>query len=246
MMDDWHWLLMQTRRRRVGLRLAIKVLLFGGFLLIAGVSLAYAQVPPVGAPVAGVYNSVAPTFRDKTGATLQTDENGVLKVTGGGTGGGVTLATQAYTATASFTINAASAHIANDVVGAAAAALTFANICPGAGREVIFTSTRFRYDIAAVPAGMTSFRLYLYNVTPPSALADDAPFDLPSGDRASFLGYIDLGTPVDLGSTLYVETNGNQKQVTCASTSVFGYLVTNGAYTTGTDVVTLVVKTVAP
>lgn len=156
------------------------------------------------------------------------------------------VSTQAYTATASLTINAASAHLANDVVGASAAALTFANLCPAAGREVIFTSTRLRYDIAAIPSGMTSFRLYLYNVTPPSALADDAPFDLPSGDRASFLGYVDLGSPVDLGSTLYVETNGNQKQVTCASTSVFGYLVTNGAYTTGTDVVTLVVKVVAP
>ncbi len=247
MMSDWSWMLIETRRRRVTARLAMKVLLFGGFLLIAGISLAYAQVPPIGAPVAGVYNSVAPTFRDKTGATLQTDANGILKVTGSGTAGAVTLASQAYASPVSVTLATGAAHIANDVVGATAAAITFPSICPAASREIVLTSASLRYNTTAVPAGMTSFRLYLYNVTPPSALADDAPFDLPAGDRASFLGYVDLGTPVDLGSTLYVETNGIQKQLACASTSIFGYLVTNGAYTTVTaDVVVITLHAVAP
>jgi hypothetical protein len=62
-------------------------------------------------------------------------------------------------------------------------------------------------------------------------LGDNAAFDLPSGDRASFLGYVDLGLPADLGSTLYVETNVVNKQLTLSGTSLFGYLVTNGAYT---------------
>jgi hypothetical protein len=189
------------------------------------------------------------TLFDENGVPLGTNANPLVSATS-------SAASQAYTATGcpsaspgctSFTVSSSTAHAANDVVGAAAGALTFAGICPAAGREIIFTSTRLRYDLATVPAGMTSFRLYLYNVTPPSALADDAPWDLPSGDRASFLGYLDLGSPVDLGSTLYVETNGNQKQVTCASANVFGYLVTNGAYTTvNTDVIALVVKSVAP
>ena len=51
-------------------------------------------------------------------------------------------------------------------------------------------------------------------------------------DRASYLGYVDLGAPVDLGSTLYVETTQVNKQVSVPPTgSLFGYLVTIGAYT---------------
>lgn len=127
---------------------------------------------------------------------------------------------------------------AGDVIGidnagsAGVAALTFANIGPAGGGPVFITTARFEIDITAVISGMTSFRLYLYSVTPPSALLDNAVFDLPSGDRASFRGYVDLGTPVDLGSTLYVETLQINKQVVVpAGGSLFGYLVTNGAYT---------------
>ena len=74
-------------------------------------------------------------------------------------------------------------------------------------------------------AEATAWRLYLYNVTPPSAYADDAAWDLASGDQASWLGYVDLGTAVDLGSTQWVETNIINKQLTLSGTSVFGYLV---------------------
>jgi hypothetical protein len=98
-------------------------------------------------------------------------------------------------------------------------------------RSVTITSAELEIDVAAIPASMTSFRLYLYSVTPPSALADNAAWDLPAGDRASFLGYIDLGTPADLGSTLYVRTNGINAQFKLGGTSLFGYLVTNGAFT---------------
>ena len=122
---------------------------------------------------------------------------------------------------------------ANDVIGptnASNSALTFANVCAIAGDHII-TSVALEIDVTAVVSGMTSYRLYLYNVTPPSALNGNAAWDLPSGDRASFLGYVDLGAPVDLGSTLYVETSNVNKQITTASTSVFGYLVTNGGYT---------------
>ena len=123
------------------------------------------------------------------------------------------------------------AYTAGDVVGATAAAITFARIGPANG-QIIITDVDYRVDLTAVPSGMTSFRLHLYNATPPSALADNAPWDLPSGDRASYLGYIDLGTPVDVGSTLYVQTSGvNKKLAMGATTSLFGYLVTNGAYT---------------
>lgn len=124
-------------------------------------------------------------------------------------------------------------YLANDVVGSATgstAALTFSSIGPS-GKEIVITSVAFEIDASAVISGETTYRLYLYNVTPPSALGDNAAWDLPSGDRASFLGYVDLGAPVDLGSTLYVENNIVNKQITLASANLFGYLVTNGAHT---------------
>lgn len=123
-------------------------------------------------------------------------------------------------------------YAANDVVGAATgstAALTFA-IANGAGQWMI-TSAALEIDATAIISGETSYRLHLYNVTPPSALGDNVAWDLPSGDRASYLGFIDLGAPVDLGSTLYVEANAINKQITTASGNVFAYLVTIGTYT---------------
>lgn len=132
--------------------------------------------------------------------------------------GKVGLNSQAYSASATFT-PAASSHVANDCNGAAG---TFALAAPSAGRIMITSAT---LEIDGGTAEATAWRLYLYNVTPPSATADDGTWDLPSGDRASFLGQIDLGTAIDLGSTLWVETSGLNKQVKLAGTSLFGYLV---------------------
>ena len=138
------------------------------------------------------------------------------------------LAGLGYTSPITITRPAnADAYTANDVLGGA---LTFPLV--GRSGEVIqITSVELEADVAAVPAGMTSFALYLYSVTPPSALADNAAFDIPAGDRASFLGKVTAGTPVDEGSTLYVRTNGINAQMKLASTSIFGYLVTAGGFT---------------
>lgn len=126
------------------------------------------------------------------------------------------------------------AYAANDVIGSSTsttAAQTFNNI-GGTGRSVYITGSTLLIESNAVISGETSYTLNLYSITPPSALADNAAFDLPAGDRAYFLGAIQLGTPVDLGSTLYVESNGINKEIKVgSSTSIFGYLVTNGAYT---------------
>jgi hypothetical protein len=66
-----------------------------------------------------------------------------------------------------------------------------------------------------------------------SAGASGAAWDLPANDRAAYLGYIDIGTAVDVGSTLYAQADQINKQIKLASgsTSVFGLLVTTGAYT---------------
>lgn len=133
-------------------------------------------------------------------------------------GGSVTLVTQAYSASAAFTPAAAS-HVAGDCNGAAG---TFALMGPSAGRIMITSASLV---IAGATAEATAWRLCLFSVTPPSAVADDGAFVLPTGDLASFLGYIDLGTAVDLVDNQYVEVNGINKQVKLAGTSLFGYLV---------------------
>lgn len=145
----------------------------------------------------------------------------------------VGVATSAYVSQPTITRPAnTTAYTANDVVGGA---VEFTSVGPSGG-SVLFTSADLRINVASIPSGMTSFRLHLYNVTPPSALADNAAWDLPSGDRASYLGFVDLGTPVDLGSTLFVQVPTGSLTLSSAklasgSTSLFGYLVTIGGFT---------------
>jgi hypothetical protein len=147
-----------------------------------------------------------------------------------------------YTSTVTFT-PAAAAYLAGDIMQGAR---EFTNIGPAGGGEVLIVNTRLRVDAASVVSGETSYTLHLYSVTPPSALADNAVWDLPSGDRASYMGSIALGTPVDLGSTLYVEQTGLAKQVTVpAGGSLFGYLVTNGGFTATGAARTLLIKTLS-
>lgn len=126
----------------------------------------------------------------------------------------------AFSSTASFT-PAASSHVAGDANGAAQ---EFVSVGPRQSHIMITSAT---LAIIGASAEATAWRLYLYNVTPPSATADDGAWDLPSGDRASFLGYVDLGTAVDLGTTQWVETHGINKHIRQTSVvgSLFGYLV---------------------
>lgn len=118
-------------------------------------------------------------------------------------------------------------YTALDVIGGA---LTFAAIGPQAG-EIEIVGAQLEGDISAIPAGMTTFELHFYSVTPPSALADNAPFDLPVGDRASYLGFITLAQIVDYGASLYIESANIGKRLSLASTSLFAYLKTVGGFT---------------
>ena len=113
-------------------------------------------------------------------------------------------------------------YTALDVVGATAAALTFTS---GGGSSAVFSVVGLEVQVNQATASATVFRLHLYSVTPPSALADNAPFDLAAGDRASYLGFIDTGTAVDLVSTNYAVSAVVDKMVRAAeSSTIFGYL----------------------
>lgn len=148
--------------------------------------------------------------------------------------------------------NDTTAYTAGDVVGAASAILEFQNAGP-AGAVLLITEAQLAINVSALPSGMTTFRLHLYNAAP-TAIADNAAWDLVAGDRAAYLGYIDIEQMVDVGSTLFVQsdktTNASlPKQVKLAAgvTSLYGLLVTHGGYTpTAQAVKKLTLATMAP
>lgn len=121
----------------------------------------------------------------------------------------------------------ATPYTAGDVVGGV---LHFKGI--PANMEVLLTSFLLQYYVTANPSGaVTSLTLHLYNERPGSALADNAVFDIPSGDRANHIGSIALGTIADKGSTLEVELDAQNKHIKTGSEGLFGYLTTTAAYT---------------
>jgi hypothetical protein len=135
-------------------------------------------------------------------------------------------------ASASFT-PAAAAYGAADIMDVAKEfSFTYANgLAIPSGSLIRILSAVVRIDITAVPSGQTSYALEMFSVTPPSAQADNDAFTLASGDLASHLGALALGTPVDKGAALYVKAGGLNEDVKLSGSSLFGRLVTAGAHT---------------
>ena len=121
------------------------------------------------------------------------------------------------------------AYTAGDVVGAASAINTFASF-GAVGDNMLLTTAILRMDVATAPSGLGAFRLHLYGASP-TAIADNAVFNLVAGDRANYLGFIDLATPTDLGDTLYSQNVQINKHIKLAGTSLFAVLQTVGAFT---------------
>lgn len=124
---------------------------------------------------------------------------------------------------------------------AGSAILTFSDIGPsGALLEV--KSSDLEIDQSAVTAGMTTHFLHLYNASP-TAVLDNAAFNLPSGDRTKYLGSIALGTVVDQGATLFVSSvpaTLKRLKLAAGSTTLYGVLQTTGAYAPASGTVTLI------
>lgn len=139
--------------------------------------------------------------------------------------------------------NDTNAYAAGDVIAESASAgtvWTFLNAGPSGGRiEIIGASIEI--DVSAVPSGMDYFRVHIYDDAP-TAINDNAAYDLPSGDRAKYQGYIDIPTPQDLGSTLWGQDGLARLSVKLAasSTTLYGMLETRGAYTPTAQVVKVV------
>lgn len=152
-----------------------------------------------------------------------------------------------HTGSATFTTGT-TVYAANDVVGASAAnaAVDF-GVCGISGNNILITSVELEIDSASIIAGETSYNLYLYNVTPASAINDSSPFTLGAGDRAAFLGKIALpGVSVEgvTTATLYCAADGINKHVKLSGTDLFGYLTSVGAFTPTARVYKITVHTI--
>jgi len=149
-------------------------------------------------------------------------------------GSSLTVDGKAYRTTATITRPSnTTAYTAGDVVGdtGGSAIISLTAAGPSAG-FVIIQSISMVFSDSTVPSGMGAFRIHMYSASP-TAIADNAAFDLLSGDRATYIGYIDLPAPQDLGSTIYTQVDypGRLIKLAAASTTLFVELETRGAYT---------------
>lgn len=127
-----------------------------------------------------------------------------------------------FSSSASFT-PAAAAYTAGDVFGTAQ---TFSSIGPSAGGTIRIISTTLLVAHTALVASEGAYTLHLFNAALASPLADNAAFDVAAADRTKYLGSLALGTPADLGTSLWIEVNGLNKLITVPSGgAVIGYLV---------------------
>jgi hypothetical protein len=165
---------------------------------------------------------------------------GLPSLSAAGTSSSSVVTTQGvgYSSSASKTRpNDTNAYAALDVIAEAtsgATVWTFSNIGPSGGGQLIIDAIQLRIDVAAIPSGMGGFRLHLYS-TSPTAIDDNAAYNLPSADRGKYLGFAELTTPLDLGDTLWSASEEQfyqiRKQVTAASGTLYGILQTINAYT---------------
>ena len=198
---------------------------------------------------------------DIQGATLSLDATGVEIANDVGNpipvadaGSSLTVDSKAYRSSVTITRPSnTTGYTAGDVIGiadsgtpanAGSAIHTLTNIGP-AGGYVMVQSVELLIGLSAVTSGMAGFRLHLYTASP-TAVLDNAAFDLVSGEVANYAGFIDLPTPSDFGSMLYSQADysGRLIKLASASTSLFAELETRGAFTPASGTVyTLRVKT---
>ena len=148
--------------------------------------------------------------------------------------GSLTVDGKAYRSTVTFNRPSnTTAYTAGDVVGATggSAIHTLTTAGPSGGYILIQSISMATHD-TSVPAGMASFRIHFYNASP-TAIADNAAFDLLTTDHGKYLGYVDLPAPQDFGSSIYTQADypGRLVKLATGSTSLFIEIETKGAFT---------------
>ena len=128
------------------------------------------------------------------------------------------------------------AHHALDVVSTAAGEILEFPSLGLSGDLICILGSRMKYSGSAVPTASTGYRLHLYNAAP-TAIADNAAFNVPATDLGKYIGYVPISTLVDVGdSCISVDNNTN---FTCklVGTGLYGILQCIAAETPAIDCV---------
>lgn len=143
------------------------------------------------------------------------------------------MGSSAYTTTVEVTRpNDTIAYAAGDVIGdvSGTAVLPFKNMAKEPGGDVIITSAELEIDVTAIPSGMSTFNLRLYNAQP-ATIVDNSEWNLVPEDRGKYLGKISLNTVTDEGATLFCDTDSINKQIHLTSGTLFVVMQTNTGFT---------------
>ena len=165
--------------------------------------------------------------------SAEVTDAGALKVDISDTSASVTVDGKAYRSTVSFTRPAnTTPYTAGDVIGSASSAIHTLSAGGPSGGFILLQSMALFIGNTSPPVGMAAFRVHLYSASP-TAIADNAVFNLSSAERAAYMGFVDLSTPQDLGDTIYTQTDyiGRLVKLAAASTSLFVEIETRGGYT---------------
>src|SRR5665647_2754272 len=135
-------------------------------------------------------------------------------------------------------------HGALDVVSTAAGqVMTFSSLGT-AGDMICILGSRVKYAINALPTAHAGYRLHLYNAAP-TAIADNAAFNVIAADAAKYLGYITLSLLVDCGDNCIAIDNNMNFTCKLAGTALYGQLQCIGAETPAVSAVyTILLNTV--
>lgn len=128
-------------------------------------------------------------------------------------------------------VNDTNAYGALDVIGAATGSTAIQTFRLGGSGAYLIRSTTLAIDAAALIASETSYTLQLYSEAAPSAFGDNTTWDIPAGDRGPYLGSLALGTPVDVGASLFIAVDGINKAIYLPTENLYAYLVTTAGYT---------------
>ena len=132
----------------------------------------------------------------------------------------------------------ATAYTGNDVYGGV---FELTNIGPNGG-FIFLSSLDIIFNISSLPSGMGAFTVYLYSSSPPSAIADNQPFNI-SGSFSSGAMTLDRGVILSTngfsltaavtrgGNTVAAELSNINQLFKLTTTSLWGYLVTNTGFT---------------
>jgi len=135
-------------------------------------------------------------------------------------------------------------HGALDVVSTAAGEIMAFAALGTAGDMICILGSRVKYAINALPTAHAGYRLHLYNAAP-TAIADNAAFNVIAADAAKYVGYLNISTMVDVGDNCIAFDNNMNHTVKLVGTALYGQLQCIAAETPTIDAVyTILLNTV--